>query len=101
MLEQIVGEIEDEHDSEEDDGNIKPFDDNAFIVKALTPIDDFNDYFSISFPDEEFDTIGGIVTQQFGHLPKKDESVQIDGFHFKILSADTRRIRLLQVSREE
>lgn len=101
VLEQIVGEIEDEHDSEEDDGNIKPFDDNAFIVKALTPIDDFNDYFSITFPDEEFDTIGGIVTQQFGHLPKKDESVQIDGFHFKILSADTRRIRLLQVSREE
>ncbi|WP_067866103.1 HlyC/CorC family transporter [Neptuniibacter marinus] len=101
VLEQIVGEIEDEHDSEEDDGNIKPFDDNAFIVKALTPIDDFNEYFSTSFSDEEFDTLGGIVTQHFGHLPKKDESVQIDGFYFKILSADTRRIRLLQVSREE
>lgn len=99
VLEQIVGEIEDEHDSEEDDGNIKPFDDNAFIVKALTPVEDFNEYFSVGFSEEEFDTMGGIVTQHFGHLPKKDEAVDIDGFHFKILSADTRRIRLLQVSR--
>ncbi|WP_286236781.1 HlyC/CorC family transporter [Neptuniibacter halophilus] len=99
VLEQIVGEIEDEHDPEDDEGNIKPFDDNTFIVKALTPIEDFNEFFSVGFPDEEFDTIGGIVTQSFGHLPKKDETVDIDGFQFKILSADTRRIRLLQVVR--
>lgn len=99
VLEQIVGDIIDEHDDEEDDGNIKPFDDNAYIVKALTEVEDFNEYFDIGFSEDEFDTIGGVVTQKFGHLPKKDEEVQIDGFHFKVLSADTRRIRLLQVTR--
>lgn len=101
VLEQIVGEIEDEHDAEEDDGNIKPFDENGYIVKALTPIEDFNEFFDVGMPDDEFDTIGGIVTQQFGHLPRKEETVQIDEFHFKILSADNRRIRLLQVTRSE
>lgn len=99
VLEQIVGDIVDEHDDEEDDGNIKPFDDNAYIVKALTEVEDFNEYFDVGFSEDEFDTIGGIVTKQFGHLPKKDEEVQIDGFLFKVLSADTRRIRLLQVTR--
>lgn len=99
VLEQIVGDIEDEHDDEEDEGNIKPFDENAFIVKALTPVEDFNEYFDVGFSEDEFDTIGGIVTQKFGHLPKKDEEVQIDGFHFKVLSADSRRIRLLQVTK--
>lgn len=99
VLEQIVGEIEDEHDAEENDGNIKPFDENGYIVKALTPIEDFNEFFDVGLPDDEFDTIGGIVTQQFGHLPRKDETVQIDEFNFKILSADNRRIRLLQVTK--
>jgi len=99
VLEQIVGEIEDEHDADDDDGNIKPFDDNGYLVKALTPIEDFNDYFDTGFSDDEFDTIGGIVTQHFGHLPAKDESIVIDGFHFKVLSADNRRLRLLQVNR--
>lgn len=101
VLEQIVGEIEDEHDADDDDGNIKPFDDNGFIVKALTPIEDFNEFFDIGMPDDEFDTIGGLVTQKFGHLPNKDETVEIDAFTFKILSADNRRIRLLQVIRSE
>jgi len=101
VLEQIVGEIEDEHDAEDDEGNIKPFDENGYIVKALTPIEDFNEFFDVGMPDDEFDTIGGIVTQQFGHLPRKEETVQIDEFHFKILSADNRRIRLLQVTKAE
>lgn len=99
VLEQIVGEIEDEHDAEDDDGNIRPFDDNGFLVKALTPIEDFNEYFSTGFSDDEFDTIGGIVTQHFGHLPAKDEQIDIDGFSFKVLAADNRRLRLLQVTR--
>ncbi len=99
VLEEIVGEIEDEHDAEEDDGNIKPFEENAYIIKALTPVEDFNEYFSVGFPEDDFDTLGGIITQHFGHLPKKDETVDIDGFTFKVLSADTRRIRLLQVTR--
>jgi len=99
VLEQIVGEIEDEHDQDEDDGNIRPFEDNAWIVKALTEVEDFNEFFDTGFPEEEFDTMGGIVTQRFGHLPEKDESVEINGFTFRILSADNRRIRLMQVTR--
>lgn len=98
VLEQIVGEIEDEHDVEEDDGNIRPFSDNGYIVKALTPIEDFNEFFDVGLPDDLFDTIGGLVTQCFGHLPQKDEQVELDGFSFKVLSADNRRIRLLQVT---
>jgi magnesium and cobalt transporter len=98
VLEQIVGEIEDEHDAEEDDTNIKQFENNGFIVKALTPIEDFNDYFNCDFNEDEFDTIGGIVTQQFGHLPRRDEAVEVGGVHFKVLNADNRRIRLLQIT---
>ncbi|WP_370052371.1 HlyC/CorC family transporter [Neptunomonas sp.] len=100
VLEQIVGEIEDEHDVNDSEGNIRPFYENAYIVKALTEIEDFNEYFDASIPDDEFDTIGGIVTRRFGHLPRKDEEVTIDGFVFKVLSSDTRRIRLLQVKRK-
>ncbi len=100
VLEQIVGEIEDEHDIDDDEGNIRLFDDNAYIVKALTEIEDFNAYFNATFPDDEFDTIGGIVTHRFGHLPRKDEEVSIQGFTFKVLSSDNRRIRLLQVKRK-
>lgn len=99
VLEQIVGEIEDEHDVDEDEGNIRPFDDNAYIVKALTDLEDFDEYFNTNFDSEEFDTIGGIVTQRFGHLPRKDEEITIDGFIFKVLSSENRRIRLLQVRR--
>ena len=98
VLEQIVGEIEDETDSEEDDGNIRPFADNGFLVKALTTIDDFNEHFGTYYDETEFDTIGGIITQQFGHLPAKDESIQVGDLNFHILAADNRRIRLMQVN---
>jgi magnesium and cobalt transporter len=98
VLEQIVGEIEDETDAEDDDGNIRPLADKGFIVKALTPVEDFNEHFGSDFSEDEFDTIGGIITQRLGHLPNKDEEVVIDQFQFRILSADNRRIRLIQVS---
>lgn len=98
VLEQIVGEIEDEHDIEEDEGNIRPFSKNGFIVKALTPIEDFNEFFDTGMSDQDFDTIGGLVTQHFGHLPQKDENVTFGRFNFKVLSADNRRLRLLQVT---
>jgi magnesium and cobalt transporter len=98
VLEQIVGEIEDETDAEEDDSNIRPFADNGFLVKALTTIEDFNDHFGTYYDDSEFDTIGGIVTQQFGHLPAKDEDTEIGSLSFRILAADNRRIRLMQVT---
>lgn len=101
VLEQIVGEIEDETDVEEDDGNIRPFADKGHLVKALTPIDDFNDFFGTKLDEDEFDTIGGIVTQKLGHLPNKDEEVVIGQQRFRILAADNRRIRLLQVSQDQ
>lgn len=97
VLEQIVGEIEDEFDFDEDDF-IKKHNDANYIIKALTPIDEFNSVFDAGFSEEEFDTIGGFVTQYFGHLPKRDERINIDGFRFKVLNADSRRIRLLQMS---
>lgn len=99
VLEQIVGEIEDETDVDDDEGNIRPFDDDAYLVKALTEIEDFNAYFGATIAEDEFDTIGGIVTRRFGHLPRKDEQVSFNGFTFKVLSSDNRRIRLLQVTR--
>ena len=98
VLEQIVGEIEDETDAEEDDGNIRAFADKGFLVKALATIDDFNAHFGTYYDEAEFDTIGGIITQQFGHLPAKDENIQVGDLNFLILAADNRRIRLMQVN---
>lgn len=97
VLEEIVGEIEDEHDVDADIF-IKKLADNDFIVKALTPIDDFNDYFKTNFSEEEFDTIGGIILQQFGHLPRRNEVAEINGFQFKVLNADNRQVHLLRMS---
>lgn len=98
VLEQIVGEIEDEHDVEEE-ADIRPVEAGNYLVKALTPIEDFNEFFASEFSDEEFDTLGGILMQKFGHLPRRGESVVIAGFEFTVINADNRRIRLLQVRR--
>jgi len=97
VLEQIVGDIEDEYDFD-DEGFINKHADGSFTIKALTPIEDFNEYFDIEFSDEEFDTIGGLVTSCFGHLPKRDEEVTIEDFCFKVLNADGRRVHLLQMN---
>ena len=97
VLEQIVGDIEDEHDIDEDDMDIRAISDGQYIVKALTPIEDFNESFGTHFSDDEFDTIGGIVMQRFGHLPNRNETTMLEGLEFKVLNADNRRIRLLQV----
>ena len=99
VLEQIVGDIEDETDVDED-CYIKPIDEDTgtFVVKALTPIDEFNEHFATKFPEGEFDTIAGIVMQEFGHMPKRNESVDIAGYRFDVLNADGRRIRLLRVT---
>ncbi|MFN3712621.1 MAG: HlyC/CorC family transporter [Alcanivoracaceae bacterium] len=98
VLEQIVGEIEDEHDIDEDDYLIKELGGDEYTVKALMPIEDFNEHFDSRLSEEEFDTIGGLVLQQFGRLPARDESVDFGGFHFTVLSADSRTIRLLHVT---
>ena len=97
VLEQIVGEIEDEHDFDEDSYIFDHADDRA-TVKAIAPIEDFNEHFLTQFSDEEFDTIGGIVMNQLGHVPKRDETVVIDNLEFKILRSSNRRIDLLEVS---
>ena len=97
VLEQIVGEIEDEHDID-DDSFIKQLDEHSYTVKATTPIDDFNAYFDSDLAEHEFDTIGGIVLKELGHLPKREETVSLGRFHFRILNADSRRIRLLHLT---
>jgi len=98
VLEQIVGEIEDEHD----------FDEGAFIykrgkgdytVKARTTIEDFNDYFGSELASDEVDTIGGLVTHAFGRLPSRGERIELDGFRFTVMRADSRRVHLLTVRR--
>lgn len=98
VLEQIVGDIEDEHDTG-GDTVIKAFDSRSHTVKATTPIEDFNAYFGAAFPDDEFDTIGGLVLGKFGHMPKREEVALLGDFRFRVLNADSRRIRLLHVTR--
>lgn len=97
VLEQIVGEIEDEHDIDEDTF-IRKRNETSYILKALTPIEDFNEYFGAHFSDEEFDTIGGRVTQAFGHMPKRGEGVTLGNFEFKVLRADNRRVHILALT---
>ena len=97
VLEEIVGEIEDEHDVEPD-SYIKKLAENDYIVKALTPIDDFNQTFEAEFSDEEFDTIGVIILKQFGHLPRRNEVATVDGYEFKVINADSRQVHLLRMS---
>lgn len=95
VLEQIVGEIEDEHDVEEDSYIYEH--PNMITVKAITPIETFNEYFNTTYRDDEFDTIGGLITQTLGHLPKRGEQLQMAGLHFRVLGASSRRVLLLEV----
>lgn len=98
ILEQIVGEIDDEFDVD-DETAIKKIDASNYIVKALTPIADFNDYFACEFSDSEVDTIGGLIIQHLSHIPERDESIVIGEYKFTVLNADSRQIRLLRASR--
>jgi magnesium and cobalt transporter len=97
VLEQIVGEIDDEHD-EEEGAFILRQDRERYLVRALTPIEEFNRYFGSQFGDEEFDTIGGLVAHRFGHLPRRGESVTVERFQFNVQRADSRRVHLFQVT---
>ena len=96
VLEQIVGEIDDEHDVDEG-SYVSPVDGSEFTVKALTPIEDFNEYFGTGFSDEGFDTIGGLVVKSFGRLPRSGETQVLDGMTFRVLRADKRKVHLLRV----
>ena len=95
VIEEIIGEIEDEHDFEEDETNISSHENNRYTVRALTPIDVFNDYFGTDITDDEYDTVGGFVVNAFGHLPKRGESIELHGFNIKVIRADKRRVNLL------
>lgn len=97
ILELIVGEIEDEYDDIED-RDVRQLSRHTFTVRALTPIEDFNDIFSTGFSDEEVDTIGGLVMQALGHLPSRGEIVTVDGYQFKVAMADSRRIIQVHVT---
>ncbi|MED5387148.1 MAG: transporter associated domain-containing protein [Pseudomonadota bacterium] len=97
VLEQIVGEIEDEYDVD-DESYIKKFDDENHIVKAITPMDEFNEYFGTKFTDQEFTTVGGLVLQQIGHIPERGETINIGPFLITVLNSDSRQIKLIKVT---
>lgn len=96
VLEQIVGEIDDEHDIDEKP-NIQDRNDNTFVINALTPIEEFNAFFKSTFDTLQFDTIGGLVTHQMGKIPHQGEELLAHDYKFTVLSSDGRRIQLLQV----
>lgn len=96
VIEQIVGDIDDEHDVD-DTVFIKQNHKGSYLVRALTPIEEFNEHFKTTFDDEGFDTISGLLLREFGHLPRRGESLELEGYHFEILRADNRRIHLLRV----
>jgi len=98
VLEQIVGEIEDEHDFNDEDFILAHSGTHA-TVKAITPIEDFNQHFASDIGDEESDTVGGMVMNALGHLPKRGEALVIGQFRFKVLRASSRRIHLIEVNK--
>jgi magnesium and cobalt transporter len=98
VLEQIVGRIEDEHDEATDTTLIAAQPDGQFAVDALTPIADFNERFGADFPDDEYDTVGGLVTSAIGHLPEAGEELSLGRFHFRVGRADRRRVHSFVVS---
>ena len=96
VLEEIVGDIEDETDAETDH-YIRKITEDDYFIKALTPIEDFNEYFGTSFSDDDFDTIGGLVIQALGHMPTRNETATIDKFEFQVINADQRKIHSLRM----
>jgi len=99
VLEQIVGDIEDEYDFDETEANILLDRNGLYRVKAQTSIEDFNDTFGTSFSDGEYDTIGGLLLNRFGRLPKRGEEIVLDGLRFRVLRADSRRLHSILVEK--
>lgn len=97
LVEEIVGDIEDEHDITEAEF-IRKVSNTRYIINALTHIEDFNEKFGTTLPDDEFDTIGGIIVNQFGHLPKRNEEITLAGMTFRVMQADNRRLRSLRMT---
>ncbi|GHU05436.1 cation transporter [Betaproteobacteria bacterium] len=99
VLEQIVGDIEDEYDFDETEDNIRKDQFGRSRVKAQTAIEDFNTEFGTSFSDEDYDTVGGLILNRLGRVPLRKEEIDIDGLHFVVLRADQRRLYTLLVTR--
>ncbi len=97
VLETIVGDIDDEYD-ESEGASILRQDNQRYLVKGLTSIEEFNAFFGASFPDRDFDTLGGLVTHHFGHLPKRGETIALGEFEFQVARADSRRLHMLRVT---
>ncbi|HNR91911.1 MAG TPA: transporter associated domain-containing protein [Dokdonella sp.] len=97
VLEQIVGDIDDEHDDEETPNLIQPQPDGRFLVAAITPISDFNDRFESRFPGDEHDTVGAMLTSAFGHVPQPGEETALGGFLFRVTKGDARRVQQFAV----
>jgi len=100
VLEEIVGEIEDEHDNESVQF-IRKVSDSRYIINALTPIEEFNASLHAKISDEEFDTIGGFIVNQFGHVPKRNEEISLNGLTFHVIQADSRRLRMLRLTLDD
>jgi magnesium and cobalt transporter len=99
VIEQIVGDIEDEYDFDETEDNILVDRSGRYRVKAGTEIGDFNEHFDTAFPDDDHDTVGGLVVGRFGRLPKRGDTIAIDGFTFQVLRADSRKVHSLLVEK--
>jgi len=97
LLEQIVGEIEDEHDEHDDENYVLQRNEREFMVKALMPIDEFDAFFSTQLATDEYDTIGGFIVSQMEHMPTKGESLVLNKLRFEVIKADSRRIHLLKL----
>ncbi len=99
VLEQIVGEIEDEHDDHEDEGYVFQRNPNEFMIKALMPMDEFDDYFATHLATDEYDTVGGFLVHELQHMPKKGENLTVDNLRFEVIKADNRRIHLIKLKK--
>ncbi len=98
ILEEIVGDIEDETDEENENNFIREISDDDYIIKGLTPIVEFNEHFNTELSTETFDTIGGLLTQAFGYLPQRNETIELPGCNFRVLYADKRQIHSLRLT---
>ncbi len=99
VLEEIVGEIEDEHDDHEDEGYVFERNPHEFMIKALMPIDEFDDYFETQLTTDEYDTVGGFMVHQLQRMPKKGESLSFENLRFEVIKADNRRIHLIKLKK--
>ena len=97
VLEQIVGDIEDEHDMDDEENMIRVLDGGETIIKAILPMDEFNEHFKSYLDEKSSDTIGGLISQTFGHVPQTGEKITISNFSFEVVHADSRRVHLIRV----